>query len=254
MRNFSQELLAKLADGAHFVFLFDVKLSCSKKLYLTNANQIVESRGYHYLPNSALQILRATFNDGAQDNVAISGLFEEGGISQNEDLHVDCIDIWLFLPKSNIHQHVLQMFCSQVIYLQMEFTMVLQNASAMLNKSITSVYSHSCRATFGDLRCAVKLDDFTCVVNVLSAQGNKLTICLKNLKTNYNFGRVYFLERPNTMLILRQVDNCLILQKTIPQDLLQSKQVKLIPSCDKSLITCGKQFANSVNFRGEPYI
>ena len=255
MRNFNTEILKQINQGNAFVFLFDIYLSSGEKIYLTNADRTIKV----YKPNSALHIVTAKFNDSSQDELEICGLFEEQGITKTTDLQDAAFNISLFLVKEKITHTLLKLWCSNATYRQMEFSVTLKNSSARLGQSISKIYSKTCRAKLGDSSCCVKLTDFIQTANVISATNNIIITSCHKPNGYYDWGKLRFKQEDNGqsnpwMLILKQQDNCLILQKQIPQLFLDCQEVELLPGCDKTLDTCSSKFANHINFRGEPYI
>ena len=119
---------------------------------------------------------------------------------------------------------------------------------------MTKLYSKTCRAKLGDTACGVDLEKMALSVRVLDVSQNLLT--LENIPQPsgyYDYGKVRFCAHNHEVLILKHSANTLMLERSITLND-SNCQALLIPGCNKTIGMCYERFANSLNFRGEPFI
>jgi uncharacterized phage protein (TIGR02218 family) len=254
MRALSQNLRRMIQSGANFAFGFDIQCLNGRNFFFTNYCEVLTIGDAHYNPNSALNIVKANFNDSAHDIVEVSGIFEDSGLNIAEDLTGAKIIIKIILVSEKIAEQLLTLFCFNILKEQQKFTLYLKNHVAKLEQSATKIYSKTCRAKLGDALCRVNLENFSSVIHIDSIENNLIVVNIPQPAGYYNYGRMHFVGSNIFMLILRQNANSLILDRNVPEELLLSKEIKIFPGCDKTLETCYTRFCNVLNFRGEPFV
>lgn len=93
---------------------------------------------------------------------------------------------------------------------------------------------------------------------MLSSSGNQLEVDgLAGSTDNFILGTLRFLGGPNCGLSFSIRDgheNQLTLADAPPIPAKTGEKILLTEGCDKTFATCRGRFANSLNFRGEPYL
>ncbi len=138
------------------------------------------------------------------------------------------------------------------------FTVEMLGATAFLDEPVAPLTSPTCRAEFGDRRCKLGLHRFQTESQVLSVAGDEIEVAAVGTDAaDYRFGSLRFLDGANCGLshaIVGGQGNILLLADRPVQAVAEGARVLLTQGCDKNFATCRDRFANSVNFRGEPYL
>lgn len=138
------------------------------------------------------------------------------------------------------------------------FTAEFLGLKQRLSRAETCVTSPTCRAQLGDHRCGISLHTRRQEVTVSMADRHQLT--WENAAqeiTLYHHGLVRFLDGPNCgleFMALGSHDGMLALSEAPPFAIAVGDRVQLTQGCDKRIETCTAKFANTRNFRGEPYL
>jgi uncharacterized phage protein (TIGR02218 family) len=253
MRTLAPNILKLINQGTTFAFGFDMKLVNGKQIYLTSHSDILTIDDITYQPNSSLQITRANFNDSAHDYVEVNGIFEDATISLLDDLCNAEVTIQIILTKEKLKEQLLKLTCSKVHRHNLQFTLYLKNQITKLEQHVTKMYSKTCRARLGDDNCNINLESFASIININNIQGNIIIANFNQPSGYYDYGKVGFIGTDVSILILKQSATSLMLEHNVPEDLINTRQIKIFPGCDKTVETCYKKFNNVLNFRGEPF-
>ena len=98
--------------ASFFAFIFDIKLSNGKTLHLTNYGSNINIDGIKYLPNSALNIVKADVNDSAHDLLEVHGIFNECGIRECDELTAAQVIISMFFVEPKFKEAFLTFSCT----------------------------------------------------------------------------------------------------------------------------------------------
>jgi uncharacterized phage protein (TIGR02218 family) len=254
MRNFSPLVKSMINQGARFAFGYEIELENGQKTYLTNFSRAILINGITYLPDASLQITKANFNDSAADLIEIKGILDKTAISLLHNIVNAKISLSIILIDKALIEGFLTLRCFSAHKENLQFTLYLKNNTARLTKSVTKFYSKTCRATFGDSKCGIDIENFAAIKDIYGISNNIVTLDTGKESGYYDYGRVNFLGTGIYMLILKDNASSLILQGRVTNEGRNSKQVKIFPGCDKTYEICYNKFQNVLNFRGEPFI
>jgi len=153
------------------------------------------------------------------------------------------------------------------------FTAELRGKGQALDQSIVEIYSQSCRATLGDSRCGVDLEDSAYVhTGTVDSVTDNQTFVVTGLSVPsddtdcFRYGKLTWLtpdsdeyEGSNAGLEreVRSYDSDtgeLVLFEAMPYTVSVGDEFEVTYGCDKSSATCASRFANILNFRGEPFV
>lgn len=138
------------------------------------------------------------------------------------------------------------------------FTAELNGPTALLDRPVVEETSPDCRASLGDKRCRVDLARRTRFAHVIAAEGNVLTLDTAEPSENaYAQGRLRWIGGANSglsSLIASSDGASVVLREIAPFAVSAGTLVRLTEGCDRMLATCRDRFANTANFRGEPYL
>lgn len=129
----------------------------------------------------------------------------------------------------------------------------------VLDRAVVPQTSPSCRASFCDAACSLNSQKFRHLTTVTGVDGDRLMLDLPTgvVSGGFAYGSLRWLDSPNCGLssdIWGSDAAGINLAQSPGADKLSGSRVELFEGCDKQLITCAIRFANSVNFRGEPYL
>jgi uncharacterized phage protein (TIGR02218 family) len=137
------------------------------------------------------------------------------------------------------------------------FTVSLRGPTAVLEGPVGEETTPDCRAQLGDKRCRVDLAGRHVVAQILSQSGSTLTLDQALADSQYAFGRLRWLDGPNSGIDARIMANAgavLTLDEPPHFAAAPGTRVEIIEGCDKRFETCKTRFANAANFRGEPHV
>ncbi len=236
------------------IYLFHIKMLNSKEYYLTSGNREVTYRGNIYVPESGLSLVSGEFNDSAENNIVLHGIFEKNGISKNDQFMGAVVKI-MYLENQQI-KNLVTYICTQYNINDLDFEIRCESEAIKYNKSLLQIFSKTCRANFGDNKCKININNYKVVCNLLEVNANIL-MCdnINNFHNEYfRNGRVKINDQE--LKIIAHNGNKIEIEnnKGLKDDLSRCKQLTLTPGCDKKFRTCCYSFNNAVNFRGEPDI
>jgi hypothetical protein len=154
MRNMPENIAQMLGSGAYFVYCFEIK-NGDLAFYLTSCSKAVTIGDITYEPYSGLKLEKFIFNDSSQNRADITGIFEEGGITERDDIVGHSIRISIYFPDSGFRYLLLTYFCNRFLRYGLRFTMELEPFTNKLGQSALDHFGSKCRASFGDHRCAL---------------------------------------------------------------------------------------------------
>jgi uncharacterized phage protein (TIGR02218 family) len=241
-----------IIKGEKFVTCFQMELKNKQMIYLTSSDRKILYANTEYLPNSGLRVESASFNDSAHNEIRITGIFENGGISKNLDLDGMNVRIFFHFPQNSLFLEWLALSYSEIQYDGMNFALILRPEIFKLHKSALQNFSANCRASFGDVRCKVRAGAYSAIYDVVSIEQDTIKIsgCTRD-DGFFNGGEINFKDSGSYEIKLH-TKHRLVLTKNCAS--VAPTRAILTPSCDKHFITCCNRYKNAVNFRGEPHI
>jgi uncharacterized phage protein (TIGR02218 family) len=144
-----------------------------------------------------------------------------------------------------------------------QFVAETRNAFHALDQDQGRLYTLACSADLGDARCGIALDDpqyrFAGVITA-SDGGHLITaLALETVELGVLMrGMLTFTSGANAgarvMIKDHQPGGTLILWQSLPMPITIGDEFSVTVGCDKRLKTCRQRFANTLNFRGFPFI
>lgn len=201
----------------------------------------------------------------AVDNLDVIGLLDSTTITE-QDLQAglwDYADIEIFqVNYQDLSQGTLKLCKGNLGEIKLgrqQFTAELRGLAQKLQQTIGEVYSPSCRAQLGDVRCTVDLTPFTVTGTVTSvADAHQFADSSRTEADDYFKGGVIkFTSGDNediNMEIKSYTSDQFTLQLPMPYVVQIGDTYTAIAGCQKRISDCIGKFSNVVNFRGEPYV
>jgi uncharacterized phage protein (TIGR02218 family) len=146
------------------------------------------------------------------------------------------------------------------------FAAEMRSIADRLNQDSGRLYTATCSADLGDVRCGVDLDDpahkGTGSVVALAGTSSFVAAGLDGFDDGaFTAGRLGFTSGANEGVAVEvkthSIDDdvvTLMLWQAMPQPIGVGDGFVVTAGCDKRFATCRDRFANSVNFRGFPHI
>ena len=199
------------------------------------------------------------------DNIDVEGVIDSTIIS-DDDINAglyDYAEIEIFmLNYEDVGQGVINLrtgWLGEINYSKNRFVIEVRGLMQSLSQGIGELYSPSCRAELGDLRCGVNLAGFTVSGSVTSVTNNQIFVDSSRTESDgyFNFGKITFTSGLNnglSMEIKKFTGNELTLVLPMPYNIAVNDSFSLISGCDKSFGVCAAKFSNAANFRGEPHV
>ena len=198
------------------------------------------------------------------DNVEISGVMTSAAIAETDMDGGRWDGALLYISLVDWEQpdaEPLPLICGEfgeIVRSGDSFTVEMLGATYFLNEPIATLTSPTCRAEFGDRHCKLSLHRYQREEQVLSISGDEIEIAaLGDSATDFIFGSLRFLGGANCGLsfaIIGGQGDVVRLADLPSQPVTEGTAVLLTQGCDKNFSTCRDRFANSINFRGEPYL
>lgn len=138
------------------------------------------------------------------------------------------------------------------------FSAQLRSAKADLAREPVPLSSPTCRARFCGPGCALNPSAYETIASVtaVDAAANRVTLDFAD-HAPYVAGELRFLGGPQCGLVLRVLAASsagLVLDRPLDAEGALGQRVRVRQGCDKTIATCAARFANSANFRGEPFL
>lgn len=137
------------------------------------------------------------------------------------------------------------------------FTAEVRGLTQHLSQTIGEVYSPSCRAVLGDVRCKRSLTSFTITTTVTEVTNNQTfkASALGQAAGWFTGGEVQWTSGNNAgrrMEVKEFASAQLVLALPMGKSIQVGDGFKVIAGCDKTREACRTKFNNILNFRGEP--
>tara|TARA_R110000824_G_scaffold25838_9_gene89623 strand:- start:4138 stop:4956 length:819 start_codon:yes stop_codon:yes gene_type:complete len=198
------------------------------------------------------------------DNVEIAGVMTSAAIAE-ADLDAGRWDgALLYISLVDWEQpeaEPLPLICGEfgeIVRSGDSFTVEMLGATSFLDEPIAPLTSPTCRAEFGDRLCKLSLHRHQREGRIMTISNGDIEVdTLGGAAADFAFGSLRFLEGPNCGLSYAIFDgqgDAVILADLPSQPVDLGTRVLLTEGCNKNFATCRDRFANSINFRGEPYL
>lgn len=175
MREIDPKIQKCLEKGEKFVYCYELSKDETRLLFTDNCKKLL-IKGEIYLPYSGMAPSNIMFNDSAHDLIEISGIFEDDGIKNSDDLSGYRIVVSLYFVESQIQYELVEYLCSKMIKQDLNFKLFLEPITAKFKQSILESYGGNCRAALGDQRCGV---DKSLYAEGVSCDKKFITCCNK---------------------------------------------------------------------------
>lgn len=204
--------------------------------------------------------------DFAADNLDVEGVLSSDAITA-ADLRAgryDFAEVRIFdVNYKDLSQGALKLRRSYIGEVRREgtaFVGELRGLLQLFEQELVELYSPACRADLFDSRCKLDPAAFTASVTVDTVMDRrKFTVVYGGSDDFFTGGLAGFASGANSGL-KREIKNWDLTQSEVtpflplPFDITVGDALSLRAGCDKTLTTCRDQFANVLNFRGEPYV
>lgn len=202
------------------------------------------------------------------DNLDVEGILSSGSITEADIMagRYDFAEIEIFqVNYQDLTQGALKLrrgWLGEVSFHQDYFVAEVRGLTQLLAQRIGELYSPSCRATLGDARCKVDLEDHTVTGSTTSIISRLEFIDSGRSEVSglFDFGTLTFTSGDNAGIavevkeyILESGGGRIILALPMPFDI-SNDDYSLSKGCDKTITTCFDRFNNVLNFRGEPAV
>ena len=198
------------------------------------------------------------------DNVEIAGVMTSSAIAEADLMAGRWDGAILYISLTDWEQPDVEpsaLICGEfgeVVKSGERFTVEMLGAASFLNEPIAPLTSPTCRAEFGDRQCKLSLHRHQREGRVISVEEDVVGVdVVAGVAADYRFGSLRFLDGPNCGLHYAIIDgqgDSVRLADLPFRPVRVGARVLLTQGCDKNFATCRDRFANSINFRGEPYL
>lgn len=204
-------------------------------------------------------------DDFSVDNVDVQGVLETGYITAPDLMAglYDFAEVEVFqVNYQDLTQDRMMMRRGKLgeVRLQKDmFTAELRGLSELMQQHTGQLFSPSCRAVLGDVRCKVSMGAFTFAGTVNSVTSSLIftSNALTQAAGYFTGGEIRWLTGANAGLkreIKEFVNKQVILALPMPYAIANGDTFNALAGCDKLFPTCKDKFNNVVNFRGEPSV
>lgn len=250
------------------IYCFDIETIDKHTMHLTSCSKDIECAGLVYSKFSGLTIEHAEFTDFGGDEVRLSGIFEQGGITKTTNI-LDAkirISLYIFENSQYILRNLVILKCNNIIMRDLDFVLTLHPETIKYEKSVVKIFSKLCRANFLDKNCGVQASEVTRHTRVEIVDNMRISCDLKENDHDYFIGGFAIFNADNQIFKYRIISTeirhkeqegavtIFVLEQHIDKNCRTLNYINLIPACDKNFLTCCKKFNNAVNFRGEPFL
>ena len=244
-----------------------LKLKSGEELGFTDFDQDLNINNITYHSASGFTGSAIQSNSGlAVDNLEIEGMLDNELILKQDLIagKYDHAEIEIFLVNyENLSAgklHLKRGWFGEVSIKDNMFIAEVKGLTHALNKNIGDLYSHRCRAKFGDEKCKVDLSKYTFSGTITEVQSNNIITDINRAEESnfFQYGSIKFLTGANQG-IAKEVQSYtkngkIVLASQLPHKPSAGDSYEIITGCNKSFEICYKQFNNAINFRGEPHI
>lgn len=201
----------------------------------------------------------------AVDNLDIAGILDATSITEVDIMagKYDFAEIEIFMVNvADLSQGIIlhrRGWLGEVSLKNGQFIAEVRGLAQKLSQNIVELYSPTCRAVLGDVRCKVNLASFTSAGTVDTVTSRQVFIsnALTQAAGYFSGGEVVWLTGANAgrrMEIKEFSNKQVTLVLPMPNNIAIGDTFNAIAGCDKTFNTCFTKFANAVNFRGEPHV
>jgi uncharacterized phage protein (TIGR02218 family) len=221
--------------------------------------------GFRYRASPGMVPSSIALSDSLEiDNVEITGVMTSAAIAET-DLEAGRWDgALLYISLTDWEQPgvgCLPLICGEfgeIIRSGDSFAVEMLGGTSFLDEPIVPVTSPTCRAELGDRHCKLSLHRYRREERITSSSGEEMEIAaLGGAAPAFGYGSLRFLDGANCGLshaIISGEGNVVRLTDPPAHSVNSGARVLLTEGCNKNFATCRDRFANSVNFRGEPYL
>ncbi len=198
------------------------------------------------------------------DNVEIAGVMTSTAITETDMVAGRWDGALLFISLINWEQpgaEPLPLICGEFGEIGRSgdsFIVEMLGATSFLNEPIAPVTSPTCRAEFGDRQCKLSVHRHQREGQITSVNGDEIGVAgLAGAASDFIFGSLRFLDGPYCGLSYAIIDgqgDVVRLADLPARSMVQGTRILITEGCNKNFATCRDRFANSINFRGEPYL
>jgi uncharacterized phage protein (TIGR02218 family) len=197
------------------------------------------------------------------DNMEVEGLSFESKITESDLLAgiYDYAQIEVFMVNyedlSQGNLLIKRGHIGEVTLNKQMFRAEVRGLTQNLSQTIGDVYSPTCRAILGDMRCKVNLDNFTTTTEVSNIRSNQVFSAkiLNQAAGYFAGGEVRWLSGNNRlarMEVKEFVNGVVTLVLPMGRKIQIGDKFSIIAGCDKTKEACIAKFSNIINFRGFP--
>lgn len=235
-------------------------------LGFTDHDEDILYDGINYLAYSGFTPSAVADNSElAVDNLDVEGIINSDFI-KDKDLQsglYDFAEVEIFMLNYNdLSQGSIKLrqgWVGEVSFGKSAFKAEIRGLMQSFSQKIGQIYSPSCRANLGDVKCGVDLAGFTVSGTITSVESNR--VFEDNSRNEeagwFSLGFLSFTSGNNSglsMEIKSFGNNKIELVLPMAYQVQVGDNYSMIVGCDKTLSTCKDKFSNVVNFRGEPHI
>jgi uncharacterized phage protein (TIGR02218 family) len=198
------------------------------------------------------------------DNVEIAGVITSAAIAEADLLAGRWDGALLYVSLVDWEQpdaEPLPLICGEfgeIIRSGDSFAVEMLGATSFLDEPIAPLTSPTCRAEFGDRQCKLSLQKHRREGRITTISGDEVGIdALNGSAADFIFGSLRIMSGPACGLsyaIIDGEDDVVRLADQPSPSVAQDTRIVLTAGCNKNFATCRDRFANSRNFRGEPYL
>jgi len=237
-------------------YAYEIFLTTEQVLLLNSSNKVLLVDEKKFLPFSSINLVKAEFDDSADNLVVLSGVFEADGITKEMNLAGCKIKIYSFFD--GVLSPLVTYHVKEFEKNNLDFIIRCESETVKYNQSLLLLFSKTCRANFGDSKCGIDTNIYARLYQIVSITDKVVNIEGIDVDHGYyNSGRAIFQPALGNIIsfkIASHYANRIELDETIDESLYGQTQIRLVPTCDKNFGTCCNKFNNAVNFRGEPTI
>lgn len=195
------------------------------------------------------------------DNLDIEGMLDSKQISEHDILSgkLDHAELEIFMinyhhPKEG-KLSLRTGWLGEISLSRNQFITEVRGLMQTLSQTIGELYSPTCRARFGDMRCKVDIKAYTHQGIVKKVLGlNKFIDDSLQQKNGYFDCGVIKFQSGQSFEVISYFNHTIELFSNPYFEVLEGAKYEIISGCDKHLDTCKYKFNNVINFRGEPHI
>lgn len=191
---------------------------------------------------------------GALTHDAITAEDLASGRYDGSGVEIGIVD-WENLERTSLYNGEIGIISSEATGFEAE----LRSAKSDLERDPVPRTSPTCRARFCGPGCTLSANRFTheAILTQLDPISGRVGFHGAPVPADMLDGLVRWIDGPQAGVEMRVLDaneNGLLLDMTYSSELQPGTRALLREGCDHTLATCEARFANSVNFRGEPFL